>query len=38
MRKPRGLKVIRHAALLVDINEYLDAFPGAKTSDNIFET
>ena len=33
MRNPRGLKVRRYAAFLIDLNEYLDVFPGEKSSD-----
>ena len=32
MRKLRGLKVRRYAARLIDFNEYLNLFPGAKLS------
>ena len=35
MRKPYGLKVIRYAARLIGINEYLDFFPVATTSEKI---
>ena len=35
-RKPRGLKVRLYAARLIEINEYLDALPGAKASVNVF--
>ena len=28
IRNPRGLKLIRYAACLVDLNEYLAVFPG----------
>ena len=38
MRKPRELKVRHCAACLIDINDYLNALPGAKSSDNIGET
>ena len=31
MRKSRGLKVRRYADRLIDLNEYLTSFPGAKT-------
>ena len=37
MRKPRGLQVIRYAAHLVDLNDYLDVFPGENISDKICE-
>ena len=35
MRNPSGLKVRRHAARKLDLNEYLDLFPGSKISDKI---
>ena len=35
MRKPRGLKVRRYAAPMIDINEYLDVLPGANASENF---
>ena len=35
MRKPRGLKVRRYTARLLDVNEYLAVFPGSNTSDKI---
>ena len=35
MRKPRGLKVRQYAAHLIDLNEYLVLFPGAKLNDRI---
>ena len=35
MRKPRGLKVRNYAARLIDLNEYLASFPGAKMTDKI---
>ena len=38
MRKLRVLKVRRYAARMIDINEYLATFPGAKAGDNFFET
>ena len=38
MRKTHSLKVRRCAAYLIDINEYLYVFPGAKESDRICET
>ena len=37
MRKPRGLKLRRYSDHLIDINEYLNALPEAKASDNIGE-
>ena len=36
MRNPGGLKVRRYAACLVDIDEYLNVFPGANISDKSF--
>ena len=35
MEKPRYLKVRRYAAQLIDLNEYLDLFPGDKLSEKI---
>ena len=35
-RKPRGLKIRRYAACLVDLNEYLAVLPEAKISDILF--
>ena len=35
MRKPRELIVRRYVAHLIDLNENLASFPGAKASDNI---
>ena len=35
---PHELKVRHYVAHLIDIDEYLDTFPGLKASDNIFET
>ena len=35
MRKPRELKVRRYSDLMININEYLVVFPGAKASDKI---
>ena len=35
MRKPRGLKVRRYTACLIDLNDYLDSFPEATLSDKI---
>ena len=32
-RKPRGLKVRLYAARLININDYLDSFPGATLSE-----
>ena len=33
MRKPRGLKSRRYGACLIDLNEYLPVFPGAKAGE-----
>ena len=33
IRKPRGLKVRRSAACLIELNDYLNLFPVAKKSD-----
>ena len=33
--KPRGLKVRRYAACLIDFNEYLVSFPGATMADKM---
>ena len=38
MWKPHELKVIRYADHLIDLNDYLAAFPGVKEVDNIGET
>ena len=38
IRKPLKLNVRRYAARLIDLNEYLAAFPVARASDNIGET
>ena len=38
MSNPHELWVRRYAARLIDLNEYLFAFPGAKASDKIGET
>ena len=35
MKKPSSLKVIRYATHLVDLNDYLDSFPGATMYDKI---
>ena len=35
MRKPRGLKVRRYSYCLIDLNEYLDSFPGENMPDKI---
>ena len=35
MKKPRILKVRCYAARLIDLNEYLDSFPGAPMEDKI---
>ena len=37
-RKPCGLRVRHNAAHLIELNEYLDVFPGAKISGNVFVT
>ena len=37
MRNTCELKVRPYAACMIDINDYLDAFPGGKASDNIGE-
>ena len=38
MEKPRALTVRRYAERLIDINEYLDSFPGETLNDDIRET
>ena len=38
MRKPLGLKVRRYAACLIELNEYLDLFPGVNKSRKFFVT
>ena len=38
MRNPRGLKVRCYASCVIDINEYLDVFPGDNSSQKKFET
>ena len=38
MKKPRGLKVMRYYALLIDLNEYLASFPRATMADKIVVT
>ena len=35
MKKPRALTVRHYAARLIDINEYLESFPGATLNDKI---
>ena len=36
MRKPRGLKLRCYVYCMIDIDNYLDVFTGAKASDNFF--
>ena len=38
MKRPHGLRVRRYAACMIDINNYLAVFPGAKASNKICET
>ena len=38
IRKPRGLKVRRYMARLIDLNEYLAVFPGGNMSENNWTT
>ena len=38
MSNPRGLKVRYYAACMIDLNQYLDVFPGEKAGGNVFET
>ena len=38
MKKTRSLKVRHYAACLIDMNEYLDSFPGATLADKIYVT
>ena len=38
MRNISGLKIIRCAARLIDLNEYLAAFLWAKAGEKMFET
>ena len=38
MRKPHELKVRHYADRMIDLNEYLAVFPGAKASKKIGET
>ena len=38
MSKPRGLKIRRYTARLVDLNYYLYSFPGATLADKIIVT
>ena len=38
MRNLRKLKVRFYAVQMIDLNEYLAAFPGAKSGENIGET
>ena len=35
MKKPRALTVRRYLARLIDLNEYLESFPGANLNDKI---
>ena len=35
MRNPHKLKIIIYTARLIDLNEYLAAFPGAKESGKL---
>ena len=35
IRKPCGLKARRYITCLIDLNKYLDLFPGGKLSDKI---
>ena len=35
---PRELKVRHYTACMIELNEYLAAFPGANSSDKIGET
>ena len=37
-RKPRGFKIRRYAACLVDLNEYLAVFPGVTITENVCVT
>ena len=38
INKPRELKVRCYTARVIDINDYLDVFPGAKVCDKIGDT
>ena len=38
MKKPPSLTVILYVARLIDLNEYLESFPGATLTDNIVVT
>ena len=38
MRKPRKLEVRRYAAHMIELNEYLVALPGVKSSDKLVVT
>ena len=38
IRNPRGLKVRRHTASLIGLNNYLAVLPGEKISDKLFLT
>ena len=38
MRKKHELKLKRYTDCIIDLNEYLAAFPGTKTVENIGET
>ena len=35
MKNPRSLKVSRYDARLIDLDEYLNSFPGANMTDKI---
>ena len=35
MRKPRGLEMRSYATCIIDINYYLDAFPGSKSGEKL---
>ena len=35
MKKPRALTVGHYAARIIDLNEYLESFPGATLNDKI---
>ena len=37
-KKTRSLRVRRYAARLIDLNEYLESFPGATLANKISET
>ena len=38
MKNPRGFKVRFYAACIIDLNKYFSVLPGAKESDECFET